>query len=241
MVLYHKRITVQHQFLLHLQQKCRKWLLHNISILTEFIRESNGLHRFFPIRAQLPGRVRRMGGKEMVRMEEEKELPYNYRQCGAIWKRVAPELEPYPQEEALMFPTEKGTPSQEAERLLHRALQRRQQYLLRSQRTEQVSVRKTLQELAAGEGLAARRLAAVYCVLSGTRWDGPKKCDLPPQPPEQAVCCWLRDTEADSRALRALAGELEETCLRRSLEQLAAEAQCRASVLLRLLEGNGLA
>ena len=175
-------------------------------------------------------------------MEEERGVLYDYRQCGAIWQRVAPELDPYPQEEgAVRLPAERNVPSQEVEQLLYRAAQRRQQYLLRSRRTAQASVRKTLQELATGEGAAVRRLTAVYYVLSGTRWGGPNKCDLPLQPPEQAACRWLRELEEDSRVLRRLAGELEETCLRRSLEQLAAEAQCRAAVLLHLLEGNPLA
>jgi len=176
-------------------------------------------------------------------MEEEKRLPYDYRQCGAIWQRVAPELDPYPMggETALSAAAEKRDAGQEAERLLQRMAERKGQYGLQSGRVSGAAAQRTLRELAAEEARAVHRLAAVYYVLSEKQWTGPKKCDLPLQPWRRAICRLLRQTEEDSRALRRLAEEMEATCLRRRLEQLAAEEQHRAEKLLRLLEGNGLA
>lgn len=176
---------------------------------------------------------------------EKKNMPHsNYRQCAAVWQRVAPDLDPYPQKEEERAEREcaaaEDTTAAVA-RLWREKKERQRQYLQCSRHAPSAEARRTLAVLAEEEAAAVRRLGAVYYVLCGSRAAEEKNEKEQGKPWHERMRQLYFRAEAAGREMKQLAGELEEPALVRSLMQLAEEECRRAEVLLRLLGGYTLA
>ena len=200
-------------------------------------------------------------------MDQELHTPqvYDFRQHDRIWQRVAPTLEPYPGLRQSPTPAETLSPvsqmsvaaesqlpgadvnpccmgSAAAEMLnvitgfIEESLSDRQQFLAGARQAPHWA-RQTMRDLADSEGSHARRLMAVYYLITGT-------CYQPALRRERICinswCVFLRERyhgEACNGLNYARAAEgTTDPCLRRLLDQLSAESYRQADVLLQLLE-----
>ena len=188
---------------------------------------------------------------------------YDYRQHDRIWQRVAPNLEPYPglrQSSAEASPanaqlpavTESQLPgavanpccmgSAAAEMLgvltgfIEESLSDRKQFLSAARQGPH-GTRQIMRELADSEGSHARRLMAVYYLITGSCYQ-PALC-------RECVrigswCVFLREryhAEAcNGLNYRRAADGTTDPCLKRLLDQLSAESYRQADVILQLLE-----
>lgn len=200
-------------------------------------------------------------------MDQQVHTPevYDYRQYDRVWQRVAPTLEPYPGmgQAAETVPAANGTPmalarqesqlpgaeqnpccmgSAAAEMLgvltgfIEEELAERRYYLAFS-RQAPAWARQRLRELAAEAEDHARRLMAVYYLITG-------ECYRPAVSCERIYigrwCPTLRERYhiaacAGLNYARAAEGTTD-TCLREALNELSAEEYRQANVLLAMLE-----
>ena len=195
-------------------------------------------------------------------MEQQVHSPevYDYRQYDRVWQRVAPALEPYPgmgreetppagtalarQESRLpgaeQNPCCMGSAAQESLEVLGGFIEEElasQRQTLTLCRQAPVWARQQLRELAMEDGAHARRLMAVWYLITG-------ECYRP------AVICGRSGTGRWCPALREryhtaacggmnyarAAEETTDPCLRRLLEELSGEEYRQADVLLAMLE-----
>jgi len=190
---------------------------------------------------------------------------YDYRQHDRIWQRVAPNLEPYPglrQSPAAADPAasqpqlpaaaESQLPgavanpccmgSAAAETLgvltgfMEESLSDRQQFLAAARQGPH-NARQIMRDLADSEGAHARRLMAVYYLITGSCYQ-PSLC-------REHIrignwCVFLREryhAEAcNGLNYRRAADETTDPCLKRLLDQLSAESYRQADTILQLLE-----
>lgn len=172
--------------------------------------------------------------------------PADYERCRRIWQRVSPELEPYPEPTEAGPPALPGPPESDGaarlRQLMEEALAERRACLAAACRAPHVAGQRLLRQLAAREGAHARRLAALYYLLSGERC-----CPvLPPEPAETLPWPELlrrrcRQALQAGQQYAALAGESPPGGPRQLLEELSADEYHHARCLLRLLEQNILA
>ncbi|WP_298031147.1 ferritin-like domain-containing protein [uncultured Dysosmobacter sp.] len=191
---------------------------------------------------------------------------YDFRQYDRIWQRVAPTLEPYPRQEAAVpamaeqapgtstppAPPENQLPgaaqdpccmgSAAAEMLevlmgfIEEELADQQRFLALS-RQAPAWARQRLREMAADEGLHARRLLAVYYLITGA-------CGHPAAPDRPVFagrwCEALRERyhgEACNGLNYARAAEgTTDPCLSRLLNELSDDEYRHAGELMRMLE-----
>ena len=205
--------------------------------------------------------------KEGPNMEQTLHAPqvYDFRQHDRIWQRVAPQLEPFPelrqQPAALSGMTEPASPTAASPALLpgadpnpccmgtaaaemlgvltgfvEESLSDRQQLLSLSRRAPQWA-RQPLRDMAADEAVHARRLMAVYYLITGDCYR--------PAVSHQSVCpdSWcaaLREryhAEACNGLNYARTAEgTTDPCLRALLEELSAAEYHHARQLLQMLE-----
>ncbi|MBQ6116514.1 MAG: hypothetical protein IJL08_04215 [Oscillospiraceae bacterium] len=171
-------------------------------------------------------------------MERREEL--DPARCAAVWKRVAPELDPYPEARGSRETKPPGGGGAEAalREALEEALAARRDYLARA-RSVGGAAGRTLEELARGSGQQLRRLRGLCYLLTGERWQ-PREA---PAPAEAAgLCAFLRSrygAEAKAAArYEAWAGETEDPCLAAVLRRLAEDSRSRAATVLQLLENR---
>ncbi|MBQ3533042.1 MAG: hypothetical protein IJA51_04960 [Oscillospiraceae bacterium] len=177
-------------------------------------------------------------------MNEERMPHHNYRQCAAVWQRVAPELDPYPQREeerAEQVCTPAEDTATAVARLWREKKERQRQYLQCSRYAPGDKARRTLALLAEEEAAAVRRLGAVYFVLCGSRAAEETGETTPGKPWHQRMRQLYHRAEAAGREMKQLAGQLEQPALAQSMNRLAEEECRRARILLQLLEGYPLA
>lgn len=186
---------------------------------------------------------------------------YDFRQYDRIWQRVAPTLEPYPAAAAMTdgAPGEERLARQEgslpgAERnpccmgsaamemlgvltgFVEEELEDRRQYMALAQKAP-AWAKQRLREMAAEEEGHARRLMAVYYLITGECFRPRLSCD---PVCVGAWCASLREryhAEACGGLNYARAAEgTVDTCLQKLLEALSADEYRHASALLQMLE-----
>ena len=168
-------------------------------------------------------------------MERREEL--EARRCAAIWRRVAPDLDPYPEEQTAKAPA--AWMSEEALRAaLEAALVSRRDYLAYARRAGG-SAGRALEELARGSGQEMRRLRGIYYLLTGACWERQAACD---GAEAVGLCAFLRGRYAAETGCAARfeewAAGAEDPCLGAVLRHLAEESRGRAAMVLQLLENR---
>lgn len=181
-------------------------------------------------------------------MENEMAQTYDYREYDRIWQRVAPELNPYPEERTAREGGEMccmGGATQEMVRLLEECIDGemadRCAYLSYA-RCAPAYARRRLQQMAESEGHHAHRLLTVYYLTCG-------KCyrpAIPACPPAMHEWCPLLRELYHRESCTALryeqgAAAMEDVCLREIFSQLAEDERCHARQILQLLEKTTLA
>ena len=179
---------------------------------------------------------------------------YDYRKYDRVWKRVAPDLNPYPDVRA-EAETQEAVPNGElcctaegtgdvAARLaefIDGELSDRCAYLTYA-RCAPGYAKRRLQQMAAEEERHARRLMTVYYLTTGQCYKpAVPACQMPGMP----WCPLLRqlyqqENDSARRYERELA-KMEDTCLREIFSELAADERCHARQILQLLEKTTLA
>lgn len=171
-------------------------------------------------------------------MERER---MDYQQCRRVWRRVAPELEPYPEgPEATVCPVDGRL--QRLEELIGEELAARRVCLAAARCAPGTAAKRCMQQLGREEGGHARQLAALYFLLSG-------QCFRPDPAagPEKTGPWHTLLRESWQRAYRAagqyaqLARDCGDAGLRQLLEEMGRDEERHARLLLRLLEQNILA
>ena len=158
----------------------------------------------------------------------------------AVWRRVAPELDPYPEERKEPdAAADQGVQPGKALCLALEAAQAARRGYLAYAGQSAGSTRRALEDLARGSGLELRRLRGLYYLLTGERWEAQRCCADAEKP---GLCAFLRSmyaAEASSAArYEAWAGEAGDACLSGTLRQMAGESRGRAESVLRLLENR---
>ena len=177
-----------------------------------------------------------------------------------VWQRVSPQLNPYPQvRSAAQAIAATPTPEVQEEpdcclsigsgadpgllcRFIEEELEDRRSYLAFARCAPHPNARRILREIAAEEEGHARRLMAVYYMITGQcyrpnistgRVEIPAWCELLRRRYHAETC--------GGRHYQQAAQETQDVCLSHSLAQLSADEYRHAAQLLRLLEGNVLA
>lgn len=168
-------------------------------------------------------------------MERREEL--EERRCAAIWRRVAPDLDPYPEERAARV-SAAGMSEETLRAALEAALVSRRDYLAYARRAGG-SAGRALEELARGSGQEMRRLRGIYYLLTGACWERQTACD---GTEAVGLCTFLRGRYAAETGCAARfegwAAAAEDPCLGDVLRHLAEESRSRAAVVLKLLENR---
>lgn len=186
-------------------------------------------------------------------MEKEREngAGYDYRAYDRIWKRVSPELNPYPEIRA--EGEEEASPQlccmagatadmiAQLEEVIDDELSDRCAYLTYA-RWAPGHARRRLQQMAADEERHARRLMTVYYLTTGKCYrPAVPSCPASPMP----WCGLLRELyhheNCVARRYEAGAAAMDDVCLREIFGNLAAEERCHARQILQMLEKTTLA
>lgn len=186
---------------------------------------------------------------EMANTEE-----YDYRKYDRIWKRVSPELNPYPEIRAAageelaeaaaeMCCLSGGTPDMVAllEECIDEELADRCAYLTYA-RCGPNYARRRLQMMAADEERHARRLMTVYYLTTGRCY----KAAIPACPTGISAWCPLlrqlyQRENCGAQRYEEGAAAMEDVCLREIFLELAADERCHGRQILQFLEKSALA
>ena len=171
---------------------------------------------------------------------ERREAPDPER-CAAVWRRVAPDLDPYPEERGGR--SEAVSDDASFEEALSAALEEarssRRAYLLWSRRAGGAAGRVRA-ELARGSEGQLRRLRGLYYLLTGVCWQ-PRTADRAPAE-TGGLCAFLRRQygaeTAGAARYETWVRKAEDPCLASAAEQLAQESRGRAAAVLQLLENR---
>jgi len=183
-------------------------------------------------------------------MEQREEM--DLRLCDAVWQRVAPDLNPYPEVRAAALEQQPPCAAMEPERActshadamtadtlgtaVEEELTARRAYLAHG-RCAGGNVGRTLQQLAYDSGQHACRLRSLYYVLAGECYRPFAVCG---QAEILSLCQFLRrryqmEVEA-ARRYDGWADGVEDACMASTLRQMADDERCHAATLLSLLE-----
>ena len=155
----------------------------------------------------------------------------------AVWKRVAPELTPYPESEAPRAAAEAGAAGDWADELaaaIRETAAARRGYLRWARRCGGTG--QTLNQLAAESGRQLCRLRSLYFLETGLGADAENDCDMS----AESLCLFLRrrylaEAAASERYAR-WAERAEDPRVADMLEDMAQSSQCHSDTLFRLLE-----
>lgn len=182
---------------------------------------------------------------------------YDYRKYDRIWKRVSPELNPYPdvRAEAEEDAAESGESAEQMccrngaapdtaallEECIDGEAADRCAYLTYI-RCAPAYARRRLQMMAADEERHIRRLLTVYYLLTGSCY----RPAIPACPPNGLPWCPLlrqmyHQANADARRYEQMAEGMEDSCLREIFTELAADERCHTRQILQMLEKSTLA
>ena len=102
-------------------------------------------------------------------MDQTDRNALDYESCRRVWRRVSPELDPYPEEkEATDCPAAPAPDMKGLQEMIEGELGDRRAYLCAARCAPHPAARRTLQRMAADEGAHARRLLAVYYLACGS-------------------------------------------------------------------------
>ncbi|MBQ0037662.1 MAG: ferritin-like domain-containing protein [Clostridiales bacterium] len=178
---------------------------------------------------------------------------YDYRKYDRIWKRVSPELNPYPEIRDAAGRQDADAPelccmagsTPEMEALLGRSiddeLSDRCAYLTYA-RCAPSYARRRLQMMAADEERHARRLMTVYYLTTGRCYRAAvPDCRCTGLPWCQLLRQLYHRENCGARHYEEGAENMEDFCLREIFLELAADERCHARQILQLLEKTTLA
>lgn len=194
-------------------------------------------------------------GKGEMTMNDTTLIAHEYETCGKIWKRVAPELAPYPplhedggmtREELLALPGAEedpccmGTQAQLAIDVLRgfwqEELADRRRYEQLARHTAQVQARRLFRRLAAEEAGHARKLSAALYLITGEKYS-PKVYFGALAP--QDYCVQLRELYHEEACggfnYARAAQETNDLCLKEMLAGFSADEYRHARSILELL------
>ena len=102
-------------------------------------------------------------------MEQTPQNTFDYDSCRRVWQRVSPELDPYPAGEGSAgCPAAPAPDLKRLQELIEGELGDRRAYLCAARCAPHPAARRTLQRMAADEGVHARRLLAVYYLAAAS-------------------------------------------------------------------------
>ena len=161
-------------------------------------------------------------------MDQTDRNALDYESCRRVWRRVSPELDPYPEERE-----EAGCPA---------ALGNRRACLEAARQAPNPAARRMLQRMAGREEAHARQLMAVYYLACGQCYR-PALAAGPGErlPWRQALRQRYHQAVWAARQYDQAARGADDPCLSRLLEDLSREERCQARQLMALLEQNILA
>ena len=179
-------------------------------------------------------------------MDHGKNLHEDYLHCDKVWQRIAPQLQPYPEVRGAAPPAQTqgccmARRQEEADTLrdfIEHELSDRRTYLTHL-RCAPPQERAVLRRIAEEEGAHARRLMGLYYIMTGQCYHPALSAAA-----EEVLpwCALLRrrygEECAGGYAYQMAAQQTQDECLRRILQQFAADEYRHAGQLLRLLEGN---
>ena len=168
-------------------------------------------------------------------MDQTDRNALDYESCRRVWRRVSPELDPYPEEkEATDCPAAPAPDMKGLQEMIEGELGDRRDWA--------PAARRMMQRMAEREGAHARRLLAVYYLACGQCYrpalaSGPGETlpwrQLLRQRYHQEVCA--------ARQYDQAARSVGDPCLAGLFRELSREEDCHARQLLGLLEQNILA
>ena len=101
-------------------------------------------------------------------MDQTDRNALDYESCRRVWRRVSPELDPYPEEkEATDCPAAPAPDLKGLQEMIEGELGDRRAYLEAARRAPNPAARRMMQRMADREGAHARRLLAVYYLAWG--------------------------------------------------------------------------
>ena len=101
-------------------------------------------------------------------MDQTDRNALDYESCRRVWRRVSPELDPYPEEkEATDCPAAPAPDLKGLQEMIEGELGDRRAYLEAARRAPNPAARRMMQRMADREGAHARRLLAVYYLACG--------------------------------------------------------------------------
>jgi len=169
----------------------------------------------------------------------------DYRRWDEVWRRVAPELDPYPEvraaQAALMegetCPLRQGMmPVEELGAAIREELAAQRAYTAHARRAGG-AVGRTLLQMASRSGRHACRLRSLYYLLTGECWVPENGCGCAGS---VGLCRFLRQRyQAETAAAdryEEWADAMEDACMVSMLRQVAEEDRCHAATALDLLE-----
>ena len=176
-------------------------------------------------------------------MDQTDRNALDYESCRRVWRRVSPELAPYPEEKretdcpAAPAPDLKGL-----QEMIEGELGDRRAYLEAARRAPNPAARRMMQRMANREGAHARRLLAVYYLACGQCYR-PALASGPGEtlPWRQLLRQRYHQEVWAARQYDQAAQSVGDPCLAGLFRELSREEDCHARRLLGLLEQNILA
>lgn len=167
-------------------------------------------------------------------MDQTDRNALDYESCRRVWRRVSPELDPYPEEkEATDCPAAPAPDLKGLQEMIEGELGDRRAYLEAARRAPNPAARRMMQRMAEREGAHARRLLAVYYLACGQCYrpalaSGPGETlpwrQLLRQRYHQEVCA--------ARQYDQAAQSVGDPCLAGLFRELSREEDCHARQLL---------
>lgn len=176
-------------------------------------------------------------------MDQTDRNALDYESCRRVWRRVSPELDPYPEEkEATDCPAAPAPDLKGLQEMIEGELGDRRAYLETARRAPNPAARRMMQRMANREGAHARRLLAVYYLACGQCYR-PALASGPGEtlPWRQLLRQRYHQEVWAARQYDQAAQSVGDPCLAGLFRELSREEDCHARQLLGLLEQNILA
>ena len=176
-------------------------------------------------------------------MDQTDRNALDYESCRRVWRRVSPELDPYPEErEEAGCPAAPGPDLRGLQEMIEGELGNRRACLEAARQAPNPAARRMLQRMAGREEAHARQLMAVYYLACGQCYR-PALAAGPGErlPWRQALRQRYHQAVWVARQYDQAARGADDPCLSRLLEDLSREERCQARQLMALLEQNILA
>lgn len=176
-------------------------------------------------------------------MDQTDRNALDYESCRRVWRRVSPELDPYPEErEEAGCPAAPGPDLRGLQEMIEGELGNRRACLEAARQAPNPAARRMLQRMAGREGAHARRLLAVYYLACGQCY----RPALPSGPAESLPWRALlrqryHEEVCAARQYDRAAQSAGDACLSQLFRDLSRDETRHARQLMALLEQNILA